>query len=239
MPLISLEKITWDETLYPRTGVDWITSHKYAQAMLSGEVFPPIDVVPDPNVAGGYIGLDGRHRYTARKNNHEKTIDARVLHLTGIDRYLHAIKTNLKHGRPLSMQERLQIAKRLQEDFGKPITYTARFLHIPKKNLLKLLSERTAPRGAIGKPWTPTGSVPTDSAVLKAPFQHLAGTQLSPTSEGAQRLSAASSQATLLDQVMALARSDTFDLEDPRVKNALRDLAAWLKRNAKRLVYAN
>ena len=236
MPLISLEKITWDEKIYPRTGVDWITAHKYAEAMKAGEVFPPIDVVLNPNAPGEYIGLDGRHRYTARQKNHEKTIDVRVMHLTGIDRYLHAIKTNLKHGRPLSMQERLQIAKRLQEDFGKPITYTARFLHIPKKSLLKLLSERTAPRGALGKPWTPTGSVPTDSAVLKAPFQHLAGTRLPPASEGAQRFSAASSQTILLDQVMAFARSDTFDLKDPRVRDLLRDLSGWLVANARRLV---
>lgn len=230
---IPLDKITWDQQLYPRTGVDWVTAHVYAESMRAGAKFPPIDAVKRD---GGYLGLDGRHRCTAAHKNGVTEIEARILNLSGNDLLLHAVKSNLKHGRPLSTYERLQIAQRLRTDFGMSILKVAGMLQIPKKSLLSLLDRRLTPRGKLGD-WQPPDSNTGTSAdvVLKAPFEHMAGTALTSETVAAQRISAVTSQAKLLEQVVTIARADAFDLKTAEVREALRELLTWLSKNKTRL----
>lgn len=216
---IKLDEVIWDEALYPRTHVDWKTSYEYADAMKAGAVFPPIEVA---KVQDGYLGLDGRHRWTAAKRLKLIDIEATVVSAsTAEQRYTHAVTRNIQHGRRLSTFEKIQIAQKMREDFGAPITKIAGLLAMPKKSLTGLLSRRLS---------APITSLVSSSSglqePLKAPLEHLAGTNVQAGALSAQRMLAARDQVALLEQVCELMEMGALDV--PTTIEQLQRMFVWL-----------
>ena len=113
LKLLKIEELVFEEEFYPRMQVDWMTVHRYAEAMKIGNEFPPITVC---HWKGKWFVIDGWHRAQAYKRIGIEMVQAEVLNLkTKKDIYLEAVKRNAYHGRPFSMQERVKIIARLEE----------------------------------------------------------------------------------------------------------------------------
>jgi len=111
--IVKIGDLIFDEDLYPRMKVGWLTAYQYAQAMKAGSVFPPI-------LVGKYEGklyvVDGWHRVEAKKILGEEFIQATIKEYTSEkDIFLDAIKANVAHGRPLSVQEKVRLINKLEE----------------------------------------------------------------------------------------------------------------------------
>lgn len=86
----------------------------YVDAMKSGAVFPPVDVVFDGDV---YWLADGFHRVEAYRQLAVLTIDANVVEGTLRDAMLHAMQANLRHGlRPSRADKRKAVEVMLLDD---------------------------------------------------------------------------------------------------------------------------
>lgn len=111
--IVKIEKLFFNERIYPRNQVDWITVQKYKDAMNTGTTFPPVLVIP---VHRKYVVIDGRHTYEALKKNKEEYITIEIIQkdFNEKDAYIEAIKRNITHGRAFSFQERLTIVGRLE-----------------------------------------------------------------------------------------------------------------------------
>jgi len=110
--LIKIKDLVLDEKYYPRLKVGWKTAYAYAQAMKTGAKFPPV-------LVGLFKGkkylLDGWHRIEAYKNNKEEYIEAElILFKNEKEMFLAAVRCNAVHGKPYSIQEKVDIANRLQ-----------------------------------------------------------------------------------------------------------------------------
>lgn len=109
--ILKISEIVFDETLYPREGYDWKIGVKYSDAMKAKAVFPPIKVAL---VDGKYVLIDGKHRIEAKKLLKERHIDAIVM--KGLNRkqmLIEAIESNVSHGKPLSLKERITAMQKL------------------------------------------------------------------------------------------------------------------------------
>jgi len=62
MKQIKISDIVWDPSIYPREKWNMATVERYADAMISGDVFPPMTVEKETGVL-----LDGKHRVEAYK----------------------------------------------------------------------------------------------------------------------------------------------------------------------------
>lgn len=116
--VLKISDLTFDDTLYPRMKVGWLTAYQYAQAMKAGSVFPPILV---GLFEGKHYVVDGWHRIEAMKLLKEEHVQAMVKRFKRFeDMFAEAVKMNSAHGRPLSVQEKVRIINRLEEfEFSK------------------------------------------------------------------------------------------------------------------------
>jgi len=138
--IIKIKDLVLSEKYYPRLKVSWKTAYAYAQAMKTGAKFPPIFV-------GLYKGkqylIDGWHRVEANKNNKEKYTEAELkLFKNEKDMFLEAVKRNAIHGKPYSIQEKIDIANRLQ-DLKVDRIEISKITGIPLDKLPKLIERKT------------------------------------------------------------------------------------------------
>ena len=111
--IVKIGDLIFDEDLYPRMKVGWLTAYQYAQAMKAGSVFPPILVGKHE---GKLYVVDGWHRIEAKRILGEEFIQAIVKeYASEKDIFLDAIKANVAHGRPLSVQEKVRLINKLEE----------------------------------------------------------------------------------------------------------------------------
>lgn len=104
----------FDDELYPRKSVWWLTIYKYSEEMKSGSDFPPIDV-GDYN--GKNIVVDGWHRCRALIKNGEEYVKANIKRYDDLKSiFIDAVKLNSEHGRQLSSTDKVKIIAKL-EDF--------------------------------------------------------------------------------------------------------------------------
>ena len=111
--LVKISELVFDKALYPRFDVGWQTAYQYAQAMRSGSEFPPILVGVLNDIM--YV-VDGWHRVEAKKLLKEEHIQAIVKRFDDeAAMFVEAIKRNVKHGRQLSVREKVRLVYRLQK----------------------------------------------------------------------------------------------------------------------------
>lgn len=92
---LELNKIRLDGNTQPRAELNQEIVGDYAEAVMAGVVFPPIDVFHDGST---YWLADGFHRYFAHKRSGATMIDATVHTGTLRDALLFSVGANSKHG---------------------------------------------------------------------------------------------------------------------------------------------
>ena len=216
---LPLDAICIEPTLHPRSMVDWRTTYNYYLALRSGAKFPLIVVT---KLKDRFIVVDGVHRYRAismlqKLNKVSEPIQAEIIECKNLDEaYLEAVKRNIKHGRPLSIYEKIEIRNRLFK-MGwkdKPI---AQLLQMPQPNLEGLVEKRVIKKG-------------NELVTLKAPLKHLdstIGASMFPSKE-AQKIFAANSQLTLVNQVVAIIEQGWLAYDDKELLKALKRLKETL-----------
>lgn len=107
---LPLDALAPDEAYQPRSGLD----EEHLERLRCSDVadWPPLLVSPADEVPGGYFLIDGFHRYQVAKERQLQTVRCTVIPDAG---YEEAFAANLKHGLPLSMQDRKEYAKWLGE----------------------------------------------------------------------------------------------------------------------------
>lgn len=138
--LLKIKDLVLDEKYYPRLKVSWKVAYAYSQAMKTGAKFPPI-------IVGLYRGknilLDGWHRVEAYKRNKEEYVEAElILFKNEKELFLEAVKRNAVHGKPYSIQEKIDIANRLQ-DLKVERIEISKITGIPLDRLPKLIERKT------------------------------------------------------------------------------------------------
>jgi hypothetical protein len=161
---IPIDKLVLDDGAYPRVFEDYQDVCRFRDAMQAGEVMPPPVVVPMEN-GEAFIVVDGWRRILAAKELKRKTMLCRVDTETGRDaRSLKALSTfyNCRHGKNLSMYERMLVAKELL-DARWPLGNIAKCLAMPVPSLKKYMSERVTEFGVLKSAMT--GSLDHERAI--------------------------------------------------------------------------
>lgn len=216
--LLKLKSIQINEKLYPRVKCSWQTTYDYAESMKAGAKFPPIIVAL---YKGNYYLVDGRHRLEAYRLNKEEYVQAEVMrNKTEHQIYLEAVKRNISHGRPFSVQEKVGIIKRLQ-DIDYDLDKISKIVNIPVKRIKQFIVTKV------------TSTLSGEPVILKAPLEHFAGIQVSDDFEQRQDKFSAHSQIDLLDQTINLLENELIDLTDDEVVKKLEKLALLINRLVK------
>ena len=118
---LPINKIIIPQGLLPRIfGVNEGKVEEYAEAMENGAEFPPIKVWE--KLDGTYQVIDGVHRISAYRKLGKEYIEAEIIQgiEDEVDFMEWAIKENLKHGLPLSREDKREDARRLYIKGRKP-----------------------------------------------------------------------------------------------------------------------
>lgn len=155
---------------YPRKEVNQTTVERYAQAMRSGSVFPPITVavLSGSHSHEEYTLVDGLHRIMATDSK-EEFISAEVIKLKNANEvYVEAVRRNAEHGRPFTPDERDMIARTLKRDMKLGLEEISKIINTPVdelefiKNVEKVLSE---PERLLKEISTPVRSAENESPI--------------------------------------------------------------------------
>lgn len=93
---LRIAEVVLDKAVQMRAALNRIAIADYAEAMETGEEFPPIDVYTKPGDKKWVA--DGFHRVLAARKLKRKTIAARIHHGGKREAILHAAGANVKHG---------------------------------------------------------------------------------------------------------------------------------------------
>jgi hypothetical protein len=111
--VLKIADLIMDWKLYPRKEIDHVVAEKYAAAMRTGSVFPPIRI---GLLNGKSIIVDGVHRVTARKLLNIEYMDAVVERFDSeADLFAEAVRLNAGHGKTFTDVELRENIKRLQK----------------------------------------------------------------------------------------------------------------------------
>jgi 23S rRNA maturation-related 3'-5' exoribonuclease YhaM len=215
--LFKIKDLVFDEEIYPRMEVNWITAYSYAQAMRTGSIFPPI-------VVGIFDGkqyvVDGFHRAEAKKMNKEEYIEGEIKKFNSKkEMFIEAVRLNAKHGRPLSSQEKVRIIDILKK-YGVQREEISALITIPMDKLEKF--EIRTVRNAL------TG----ETSYLKKPFE--AVFKNNPNAfddiniDDVQGIFNVRTQLNLLSQVIVLLKNDLMNFKNKEIMKKAEELANLL-----------
>lgn len=103
-----------DKRLQSRVEISETTVSDYADAMLAGDVFPPVTVFFD---SVHYYLADGFHRYHATRRAEKVSIECDVIPGTFRDAQLYSFGVNSKHGLRRTIEDKRQAVRWMLEDF--------------------------------------------------------------------------------------------------------------------------
>lgn len=212
--LLAISQITEDAELYPRNHYNWFLGNKYAKAMRTGSIFPVVTVA---YFAGKYYLVDGKHRIAALKINKEANVQAEIL--KGLSRakiFAEAVKRNVVHGASLSTQETANCISKLR-DLKFSDLQISKIVNIPANKIEKFVADRI------------TSNITGEEIVLKAPLKHLAGVTITDEIAGTQQVYAAQSQVHVINQMLTMLETNTFNTRNPIVMNKLKMVHKLIK----------
>jgi len=214
--ILKIEDINIEEEYYPRTKCYWQTSYKYSQIMQAGTEFPPIEVAV---IRRRFYLVDGRHRMEAHKLNKEEFIQAVINpNIRNFKQlYIEAVKRNVKHGEPLTVQDRTKIALKLQKMNFKDVEIS-RLIGVPVQKLEKYIADRV------------TNTVTGKTITLKPATSHVKDELVSENVEYAQENLSGIPQTKLLDDIIDLLDSSLIDLNNEKVVEKLGKIKELLKK---------
>lgn len=205
LKMIKIDSIHLDEEFYPRMKYSWYTASNYKNNIDSGAKFPPIEVALFNKK---YYLIDGRHRIEANKLLKNEFIQA-VVHtkLTKKDIFLKAVEMNIKHGQPLSMQDKVKCIDKLQKLDLNDIE-VSHILGMSIENVERYKIERI------------TSTVSGESVYLKKTMSHLHN-QIVPDNFNQTQEIYNSRQPHILTQAINLIESGNFDMSDQELLKLL------------------
>jgi len=210
--LVKISELIFDMELYPRLKVGWLTAYQYSQAMKSGSEFPPIVVGLFKRKM--YV-VDGWHRIEATKLMKEEYIEAHIHKYTDKQAmFLEAVRRNISHGRPISVQEKVRLIEKLKGmDFT--LVKISEIIKVPM-NKIELLASRTiiAPNGK--------------SVHLKSVIAKISGDKKDLLAIDMSKFSVRDVRS-LLEQVVELLRHNLFPLDDDEIKELAVELHRLLE----------
>lgn len=111
MTSVTLDQIVFDDSIYPRAKWSQATVDRYADAMQSGDHFPPIILE-----AGTNRLLDGKHRTEAYRTigRHLIAVDHHQIP-DGVPAKLYAASLSSRHGDPLKAEDKRRVAREIAE----------------------------------------------------------------------------------------------------------------------------
>lgn len=110
--ILKISELSFDKDFYPRAKIDWLTALRYADSMKAGAIFPPISI---GNFEQRLFVIDGLHRVEAKKLLKEEYVEGVVRDFKSKnDMFIEAVKLNVTHGKPLSVQEKVRIIDKLK-----------------------------------------------------------------------------------------------------------------------------
>lgn len=220
---VEIEKVKFDEEIYPRIRYDWQTAWEYYRSMEAGEQFPPI-------LLGKFKGelylIDGFHRLKAYEKLGKTKIPAIIKgYKDKMSMFVDAVKCNIKHGRRLTVQERVAIAKRLLDN-GLHLNEIQDILKMPTKDIRKLLNERViAVKNVFGKETV---------IVLKSIVAESKDLENVPAEviDNVQTRFIGRNQKQLIDNLLYLVKYNLISEKNYPLVILLRDeINSWIKRN--------
>ena len=134
--ILKLTDVYVDNEIYPRQSHSQAVVNRYKKDMKFGAIFPPIHIA---KFKGKYYLVDGLHRLKAKEDLGEEYINAEVQDnlTTKLDIYLASIRANLRHGKSLSVKDKLKVAKQLRK-MKVDMESISKLLHINDKDLEKI-----------------------------------------------------------------------------------------------------
>lgn len=111
--LIAISQIKQDAATQPRTNMNMAVVEEYAEGMKNGGKFPPIDVF---QINGGYILVDGYHRFLAAQSAGVKKILCEVHEGDMRAAILFACHVNSTHGLRRTNDDKKRAIERLLKD---------------------------------------------------------------------------------------------------------------------------
>jgi ParB-like nuclease domain len=222
---IALEKLVFDEELYPRTGVDDQHVRQLERAMEAGITLPPIVVAK-----GSMIIADGVHRYHAHLRRGEKKIAAIVKTYKNKQELWHdAVLLNSGTGLKLGQDDHLRVID-ISERLGFKELDIAGLLRTSIAHLRTIKPRFATVEEAVD------GVAKLRKVPLKGSLRHLSGQQI--TTEQAEAMTSAPGQSYLLtaNQLLDALR---FNLLPPRSKHpalweALTELSEMIRQRMKK-----
>lgn len=197
--ILAIKDLVFDEDVYPRMKVGWLTAYQYAQAIKAGAEFPAIIV---GFYKDRYYVIDGWHRVEAHRVLKEQMIQAIIYEYSSKrDMFADAVVLNVVHGRQLSVQERVRIVDTLKEmDFTR--IEIGELVRIPTDKLGRF-EARVIIR--------PNG----EKLYLKSLTDRADGQGIE---EGDQDTFSVRDVLNLLTQLVSVLRADIFPAEDTKVQ---------------------
>lgn len=111
MTSVALHEIVFDETIYPRAAWSKSTVDRYADAMNSGDHFPPLILE-----AGTNRLLDGKHRTEAYRAIGRPLVAVEYRDIPdGVPPRLYAASLSSRHGDPLAGKDKREVARAVAE----------------------------------------------------------------------------------------------------------------------------
>ncbi|KKM75452.1 hypothetical protein LCGC14_1390050 [marine sediment metagenome] len=218
---VLLKDVVFDEEVYPRTNVYWLTSFDYSNSLKAGAKFPPITLALHNKKL---ILVDGKHRIDAFKICKEKTIPAEIY--TGWDRkkiFIESIKRNIAHGRVLSPYEKRLCIMKLRE-MKINSADVSEIIQIPQKKLEHFVGQRLI---------SSTTGEKLDVEVVKSGLKQLAGRSYEKSEiqmiSGVQKGLSIGDQFSLFKQMIYLLEGGLVDLEDKRIQESVNKLFKLIK----------
>ena len=225
---IALTKIVTDKEIYPRNDYYWQVAYDYCESMRAGAKFPKI-VVANVKNSDAFVLIDGRHRQEAfkmllgKKWKNAKT-DCEVL--IGLDKkqmYEEAVRRNITHGKPFSVQEKLNIALKLR-DLHYTTARISEIVNIIPSKLSNLIGKKLV------------NTITGEEIILKKDCDNLVLSQ----SQGSQKLPSGigeiqnrfmgRSQDRIIEELIILITTKSLDLKDKKVAHNLKRLKAILNK---------
>jgi len=211
--VLEIKNIKVDKELYPRSHYDWHTGLGYAEAMRTGSKFPPITVA---KYKGNFLLVDGKHRLEAMKQCKKKHIQCVILKgLNYKQIYLKSIEANVKHGRPFTFHEKLNISVQLKE-FGYNSNAISKIIGFTSEKMQKFSVTRI------------TSTISGNQIALKGSVKHLSGSPVTNDFGSIQEKIMIRDQESLIKDLLHLLQEDLLDWKNPKVEQGLNMISQLL-----------
>ena len=228
--ILKIREIEIDEKLYPRNEFIENVAKEYADAMNSGEAFPPIYVALYKKK---YLLVDGRHRVEANKIRGERYIQCNIKDNFPDEGsiYLAAVRANLRHGVRFGKQDKIKIGYTLKQ-MGYDTGDISKLTGLTVKKIEKVILPKLGKITVTSK--VKKGKYPR---VIKERIRQKEPINILSRKEEAfiNETNKAEWQILKLQETLNYIKTEKIDVENKKVCNLITRIKHWLKKKYPKL----